>query len=183
MKDELRPIYSELKGLLFNAPSKGDIIYNEQKNIWEKFNLLVDQSKSISKDEYFETFRIVPTPSHGGGSHLYAQTYLSNLSGLVSRLHGSYFSDERDPLLPPDSSPKISQVNTQNVSQNIVIEFAMQLQTAANNAKTPEEKAFIEKIKDGLGTVDKFKDIILLIIRIASECKIPLERIGTLFGN
>ena len=183
MKDKIRPIYSELQGILHQAPEKDQSIYNEDKRLWEKFNELLDSLKTITNDGSYESSKLVPI--HGDGySYVSGQMYRTNISGLILKLHGTYFSDERPPFSGPEPA-NVTQTQfaaqSQNVSVEVAVQIGMDLQKALEKAETPEEKSFIEGLKSKIGTVKSYADFLLLVVSTAQAYGITLENIEKLF--
>lgn len=44
IKNKVRPIYSELQGMLSQAPKVDEYMYRDQKELWERFNYLLKQA-------------------------------------------------------------------------------------------------------------------------------------------
>ncbi len=180
MKDKIRPIYSELKGILSQAPDRGDILYDDKRDLWERFNKLVENLKIQAANEDFSDYILQPRHTEYG-EMLSVDTYRAKISGLISRLYGTYFADELEPFTGvPSSITNVSQ--NQNVSVQVYIELGMQIQSALDKAESPQEKSFIEGLKDKVSTVKSFIDFGLLMTSLSSQYGITPERIKTLFG-
>ena len=98
LKQKIRPIYSELQGYLSQAPNadKPEATIGD-KSLWEQYNRTVGEFSQISGKDY-RNFLIEPIQ----GSYkqfIRINTYRQKLGGIISRIHGEFFSDEPALLL------------------------------------------------------------------------------------
>jgi hypothetical protein len=100
MKDQIRPIYFELQGYLSQAPEreKGSIF---EKEVWIQHNQTIDELEKVTSKKY-DRYRIHPETVNWNGvarQTITTQAYRTILGGLISRLHGEYFPDEKSPII------------------------------------------------------------------------------------
>jgi len=185
MKNKIRPIYSELQGMLSQAPNeKTNNLGSSDDELWNRFNALVNKLEEETKDDSFKDFIINPKLSDWGNGrtspYVTVVTYRGKISGLISRLHGTYFVDEPAPF---SGQPGVVVSQTQNVSVEILIQLGADLQKALDKTETPEEKTFIEAVKDKVGTVKSYIDFLLLVTSMAQQYGVTLDKIKHLFGQ
>lgn len=99
MKDSIRPIYFELQGYLSQAPGREKGLIFE-KETWIQYNQSVDELEKITSKDY-NRYRIRPDATNWNGTmrqNITTQAYRTMLGGLISRLHGEYFPDEKSPI-------------------------------------------------------------------------------------
>ncbi len=121
-KEDIKPIYAEFRGYLSEAPSGGKIDSIYDADLWEQVNQAIDELNRISGEDY-NRFKITPQRTqHGIRLSVEKDTYRGKLGGLISRLHGEYFSNELSPL-GGEPSTVISQ--TQQQSQSFQIELLL----------------------------------------------------------
>lgn len=183
MQDKIRPIYSELKGILSQAPSSSGYLHNDRRILWERLNELIKNLLEITQDEQFNSLIIQPAFTGDGETTVTIDEYRTKVSGLISRLHGTYFAIEDEPFSGKPSTI-VSQTSTQsqNVSIQIYVELGMQIQKALEKADTPAEKSLVEKLKSQIMTVKSFVDFGLLLNSLASQYGISAERLKAIFG-
>lgn len=187
MRDKVRPIYSELQGILSQAPdNKGHSLSKSDSELWDRFNSLVDMLADTTKDESFKDFKITPQSQtwENGHNHVYVtvQTYRTKISSLISRLHGSYFSDEQAPF-SGQPGLAITNNNRQEVNVAVTIQLGIDLQKAMDSAKTQEEKGFIEAVMEKAATVRSYIEFLVLVLNLANQFGITPERVLALFKH
>ena len=114
MKEQVRPIYSELQGYLSQAPARDKGLIFEA-SIWEQHNQTIDELNTVTGKNY-DRYKVEVRSIDWNRTMrrvIDSQSYRIKLGGLVSRLHGEYFSDE-----PPPFSGMPSTVITQHQIQN-----------------------------------------------------------------
>ena len=105
------------------------------------------------------------------GSFVRMFEYRARLGGLISRLHGEYFSDEQPPFSGMPSTV-IQQTQNQNQTQSISILLEIQEKIISEIPKHEEgskERTFLEKVKSILPSIKTVTDIISSILKIGSE--------------
>lgn len=181
MKSKIKPIYGELKGVLSEAPKGGQLLHEPYHSLWERFNKLVGKLKEITEDEDYISYQLKPRHMENWGWCVESDEYRAKVNSLITRLHATYFDQEPEPFSGiPTNVTNVSQ--SQNVSVQVYVELGMQLQAATKKAETPQEKSFIEGLKDKISTVKSFVDFGLLMATLANQYGITPERIKTLFG-
>lgn len=178
--EKIRPIYSELQGMLSQAPDNLNVLHESEESLWVRFNELVNKLASVTDDETYNEFKLKPEINDGYIS-LSVTTYRGRLSGLVSRLHGTYFTKENAPF---SGSPQtvISQQANQSVNLQMYIQLGISLENARSKAETTEEKNFINNVMAGIETVKSFMEFLLLVLNTAAQFGIPTERLRELFS-
>ena len=171
MKDKIRPIYFELQGYLSQAPEKGGLIFDNQ--LWIQYNQTIDELEKITSKKYDryiihpETKDFLKEPKQV----IAIQVYRTILGGLISRLHGEYFSDEQPPFSGmPTTIINATQSQNQSQSVGMLLEIQERVISEIPNHK-PEtgERKFLEKVKSMLPSIKTGTDILSSILKIGSE--------------
>ncbi|OHB60659.1 MAG: hypothetical protein A2167_04585 [Planctomycetes bacterium RBG_13_46_10] len=182
-KEKIRPIYHELQGYLSQAPDeKGarDVIYDSA--YWEQYNSTIDELNNISGNNY-DRFKISPVQGQAG-LRVVICTYRSKLSGLISRLHGEFFSDEPAPF---SEMPTTVISQSQQQSQSFQIQMLLEIQSKIDE-KLPKfdegtkERKFLEKVKSSLASIRNIAGLISLLLKVAKECGLSIEDLRNLFN-
>lgn len=181
-KEDIRPIYQELQGYLSQAPG-GDkirIIYDD--NLWEQVNQAIDELNSISGEDY-NRFKMhtkqIRQGREGTCNVVDVGTYRAKLGGLISRLHGQYFSDE---VAPFSSMPSTVITQTQQQSQSIqvqmLLEFRDKITEKIDQLDAGDNKRkFLEKVKGALASVRDYAGLIALYVTTAQEFGLTLKEL------
>jgi len=120
-KEDIRPTYAELQGYLSQAPSEEKSGPIRDANLWNQVNETIDELNRISGEDY-DRFKITPQRyEHNRIPYLDKDTYRSKLGGLISRLHGIYFSDEVAPFSGIPSTVIIKSQKSKDKSQKLVV--------------------------------------------------------------
>ncbi len=96
--ENIRPIYTELQGYLSQAPNKDKVSTIYDANLWEHVNHAIDELGIASEEDYGHFKMIAQRSGQRRIPSLNVDTYRTKLGGLISRLHGKYFSDEPGPF-------------------------------------------------------------------------------------
>lgn len=178
MKDKVKPLYSELQGYLSQAPNREG--YFHTKEVWEQFNGVVNELNNTTGKDY-SRFKI--TPSGHEEPYTTVGEYRSKLSGLISRLHGEYFSDEAPPF---SGSPTtvVTQTQTQQQSAHVVmlLEIQSKIDKKLSKVDEGEEKDFLQTLKSKLGYVKDTAELIKLIVTTAQSFGVSLDKLGQIFS-
>lgn len=182
-KEDIRPIYEELQGYLSQAPEEAKIRLIDDKNLWEQTNQTIDELSRISGEDYN---RFKMTPRRIGSSvrlTVDVGTYRTKLSGLISRLHAEYFSDEPAPFSEMPST-FISQVQQQ--SQSFQVQLLLEIQSKIDeklHELEPEDKkrGFLEKVKGALTSVHNTSELVTLLLAMAQEFGLTIKELWELF--
>lgn len=185
MKEQIRPIYSELQGYLSQAPARDKGLIFES-SIWEQHNQAIDELNTVTGKDY-DRFKLELRSIDWNGTMrrvIDSQSYRMKLSGLISRLHAEYFFDE-----PPPFSDIPSTVITQNQIQNqtTYIQILLDIQSKIDEKlqeykEGSKEKTFLEKIKNSLSKVSNIVELIGLILRTGKEFDLTIEQILKMFS-
>lgn len=178
-KEKIRTSYSELQGLLSQAPpvkDKNGVYRSVSNEVLDHLHHVIDELNSVSKEDY-SRFKM-----RTGGWTDYL-LYRTKLSGLISRLHGEYFSDEPAPFSGMPSTV-ISQ--TQQQSQSFQIQMLLEIQSKIDeklHELEPEDKkrGFLEKVKGALSSVNNAAGLIALILSTGQQFDLTIKELLELF--
>jgi len=178
IKNEVRPIYSELQGMLSQAPKVDGYMYRDQKELWERFNYLLKKLQEITKDEEYPNLQIEPRVDENE-LIVTASEYRGKVSGLISRLHGTYFYSE---VAPFSGAPAqvISQIQNQHQSTQIVMLLEVQDRINQQIPKFEEgskERGFLESIKSKLSTIKDAIEFAKLVVVTAKTFGLDIDKI------
>jgi hypothetical protein len=182
MKDKVRPIYHELQGYLSQAPREGYAIF--KRSTWEQINQRIGELKDITKKDYdgYKMKELETTQS--GQQCMGSEDYRANLAGLISRLHGEYFSDQPPPFAGMPST-MITQQQTQDQTTHVQILLDIQSKIDEKLSECPDgstEKTFLEKVKASLSGVGNVTGLLSLISKTAEEVGLSVEQLSKLFS-
>jgi hypothetical protein len=189
-KEEIRPIYAELRGRLLEAPNDKQSPLTNDSSLWEHHNQLVDELIQVTQGAYSK-YRIAPRGPDELYYHPYVHiaTYRSMLSGLVGRLHADFFSDEPSPFA---GTPGMIISQTQQQSQTVHIQMIMEIQEQLIRSETrftegSKERGFIDKakrfLKSAASGVTSAAQLMLLLLNVAKECGLSVEDMQRVFGG
>ncbi|MBU1046874.1 hypothetical protein KKH36_03805 [Patescibacteria group bacterium] len=184
MKEKIRPIYSELQGYLSQAPEPipGRETTSNGVEIVEQLNSSIEELEEISGDDYSRYKENIKITKSGSTRYFDLLSYRSSLGGLISRLHGKYFSDENPPF-----SGMPSTVINQNQSQITYVQVLLEMQSKIDS-KIPEyeegtrERSFLEKVKSSLSGISDINSLVVLILKTAKDLGLTLEQIFSIFS-
>ncbi len=179
-KEKIRPLYSELQGLLSQAPKElrgAGIVDNAvHATILNHFNNVIEELNNVSGKNYKRFMTKT-------GEHTFPSIYRSKLGGLISRLHAEYFSVEQAPLSETPSTV-ISQ--TQKQSQSFQVQLLLEIQSKIDEKLQelePEDKkrGFLEKVKGALTSVRNTAELIALILSTGQQFDLTIKELLELF--
>lgn len=112
------------------------------------------------------------------------QSYRIKLSGLISRLHGKYFSDEHPPF---SSMPSMVITQHQVQNQAAYIQILLDIQSKIDDKlreykEDSKEKTFLEKVKSSLSGVGNIIELLCLILKIGNEIGLTIGQILKIFS-
>ena len=112
------------------------------------------------------------------------QSYRTKLSGLISRLHGEYFSNEQPPFSEmPNTVITQNQMQSQNIFVQVLLEFQSKIDEKLNEYKEDsKEKSFLEKLKSSLSSTSNIFDLLKLTLKIGTEIGLTMNQIIKLFS-
>ncbi len=185
MKNQIRPLYSEFQGYLSQAPTSSGssrTIYDE--DMWNQYN---DALKLLSKvaEKDYDRFIISPKPSSRSSSHLYVPTdiYRQKIGGLISNLHGEYFSDEPSPFSGMPSTV-ITQTQQQSMTIQLVLDIQSKIDELLPNLDAGSKKQqFLEKFKSILSSVLNVNDLIGKCMKLAHEFDLNVQDILSMWSG
>jgi len=183
-KEKIRPIYSELQGYLSQAPNNEQYYTLYSPKVWGLVNQGIDELISVSGEDY-DRFKIVSkTGRQEGQECVELDTYRTSLGGLISRLHGKYFSDEPAPFSGMPSTV-ISQTQQQNQSVHVQMLLEVQSkidQKLAESAEGTKERTFLQKVKNSLSSIKDVAGLITHLMNMAKECGLSVDDLKNLFS-
>ncbi len=188
MKDQIRPIYSELQGYLSQAPeatSSRERIYNDTSLV-NQLNSSIQKLEQLTKKDYSRYKERVQTTEWNRGTRQFFDllSYRSKLGGLISRLYGEYFSDELAPFSGMPSTI-INQYQSQNQTTHvqILLDFQSKIDEKIKNyTDGSKEKTFLEKIKRALSKVGNVTDLLTLILKTGKDISLTLDDVFKMFS-
>jgi hypothetical protein len=180
--EQIKPIYGELIGYLSQAPNPEKVSVTRQSQIWEQYHSTIDELNEISEKDY-NRFKI-DIVNQSDSSYIDISVYRNKLSGLISRLHGEYFSNEPAPFSGMPTTV-VSQIQEQ--SQSLQVQMLLEVQSKideklSNLDKSKiKEKGFLEKVKISLSSVRSVAQLIWLLLSTAKDCGLSLDELKELF--
>lgn len=180
-------LYSSFIALYQEAP-KGATGSFSDKGIWEHYHSLIDQLNQATGLDFNDCKILVSSANHNNRTHWYAnpREYCSKLNDLISRLHTQFFNSEPHPTAPqqvPLLQQTISNKAEANVYLSLMLQLNNQLHSAKEQAKTDDEKRFIDTLIQKVGKVKSYIEFLILVANTAKQFGIGLDRIVTLFGG
>ncbi len=189
--DKIKLLYGSFISLYREAPENLNNNFSDRQ-VWEHYHKLIDQLNVASKLDFNDCKIEISSQDHGS-NYLYwyanAREYRSKLNDLLSRLHTLYFSNDPHPTAPLQSGPFLQQNISNkaeaeaNVQVSIMLNLNNQLHKAKENAKTEEEKGFVDSLIQKIDKIKNYIEFLLLVINTAKQFGISIDRIATLFGN
>lgn len=181
-KEKIRPIYAFLQGCLSQAPDMNKYPLIQTPNVWKLVNLKIDNLKTAS-GENFSEFKLIPNRSSYSTESLETDIYRTTLGGLISELHGKYFSDEPAPF---SGMPSTINIQTQQQSQAVYVQMLLEFQSKVDeqlSSLEPGDKkhTFLKKVKGALASVKDYAGLISLIITTAQKVGLTIEELSVLF--
>ncbi|MEX0931219.1 MAG: hypothetical protein WDZ88_00550 [Candidatus Paceibacterota bacterium] len=184
-KKKIRPVYSELQGYLNQAPGVGEhgSSTTRDETLWKQLNSTIDELNVVS-DLNFDKFKV--TGIKNGQSYYYINVseYRTKLGGLITRLHGTYFSDEPAPFYGmPSTTITVSNQQEQSQHQTMLVELHSVIDKKLASLPEGKEKSFLGSLKEGLGTVKDFASLMMLISTLGQKYGIGMEQLASLLGH
>ena len=135
-------------------------------------NTAIDLLNTASGKNY-DRFKLSLLPGINGGSFVRLTAYKQKLAGLISYLHGEYFYDEPPPFSGMPSTVvthNLSQQQTQQQSMTVtLLDIQSKIDQKLLSTKDEKEKSFLQKLKDGLQTVNSVIQLIQLILKLVHQ--------------
>lgn len=169
MKEKIRPVYLELQGYLNQLSQLGDKSSIRTRATWDNYHSAISELNSIAGCNY-DKFKLLIDVSPGNFGQSYNYVDLTNfkfqLGGLIMKLYGKYFFEERNPL---DGTPSTVINTTQNQSQSVQLEIVFEMTELITqkldkyNKDTPERN-FLEQVKEGVKAGKSITELINFIL-------------------
>ncbi len=183
-KAEIRPDYTTLQGYLSQLHKKEGIlgnVYDETASEYQKqLKVIIDRLTVLTGNDYSEF--IVPmqgvrNPHSTARQMIEMEVYAFKMSGLILRLYGQFFYDERNPL---DGTPSTvinsNQSQSQQVDIKLLLDVSSKIDEKLKQTKDPTEKSFLSKMKEGLTAVGSYADLISLATKTATTVGLTLDK-------
>ncbi|OHA04241.1 MAG: hypothetical protein A3J58_01075 [Candidatus Sungbacteria bacterium RIFCSPHIGHO2_02_FULL_52_23] len=185
VKNQIRPIYGELRGYLSVAPERENIYNETATNLSRQVNSTIDELNLVS-DKNYDKFKVHTNHQQLNGSYrtvLQSLDYRTKLSGLISKLQGEFFSDEQTLPTGPSTVIHTTQNQSQNQQQSVVVDLAMLVaeKRVAYPSGTPERN-FLDKLGEALKASKGIQEILQSIFSIATSTGIGFEALKKIFG-
>ena len=184
MKEKIRPLYSEFQGYLSQAPTSSkttDSIFDEV--MWNQYN---DALKLLCNETGKDYTRFIidnKASKHGAVSYVRVDTYRQKLGGLISNLHGEYFSDEMPPFSGMPSTV-ITQTQQQTMSVQLILDIQTKIDKLLPNVEAGSKKQkFLEKFKSILSSVSNVNDLIGKCMKLAHENGLNVQDMVSLWSG
>jgi hypothetical protein len=183
-KIELRPDYTTLQGYLSQIQKKQGnlgVEYDEVAIEYQKqLKKIIDRLTAVTGNEYSE-FEVplygVNNPHSSCRQKMEMDIYAFKMSGLILRLYGQFFYDERNPL---DGTPSTVITSNQNQSQQVdvrlVLDVSNKIDEKLKITENEIEKSFLQKMKGGIENVKNYADLIKLVTSTATEVGLAVEK-------
>lgn len=184
-KKSIRPVYSELQGYLNQSPNVGEhgIATTKDQTLWTQLNSTVDELNEVSGAD-FSKFKITGIRQGQLGPYINVSEYRTKLGGLITRLHGTYFSDEPAPFYGmPSTTITVSNQQEQSQHQTMILELQSIVDRKLAGLPEGKEKSFLGSLKEGLVTVKDFASLMILISTLGQKYGIGIEQLASLLGN
>ena len=96
MKEKIRPLYLELQGYL-DQLTKAGVALIRTEGTWDNYHSAIDEINDITHDNY-NKFKLKIKQLHNGDSYVDSDNFRIQIGGLILKLYGKHFSDEKNPL-------------------------------------------------------------------------------------
>ncbi len=183
IKQKVQPIYKQLQGYLGQAPTAEKGYYEYNSFYWTTLNNCIEQLNKITGDDYSQ-FQVTVIPmQEGDDEKIERNEYRMQINGLIMYLKGTYFPEESDPF---GGNPLVSVNQSQNVQVTMLLEFTTLIDKVlyGENGKNlkPEEKTFLEKVKNELPSVKTAAELLATVIKMAKDSGLDIHAVAKLFG-
>lgn len=182
-KQKIRPLYSQLQGYLSQGPNAdGKTSVISDPDFWNHYNKTIDELNDISGNNY-DHLEVQPIRGQAA-SWVPIQTYRSKLGGLISRLHGQFFSDEPAPF---GSMPSTIIRQSQQQTQSFQIQMLLEIQSTIDEKirqfeKGSKEQTFLQKVKSSLASIANITQLVALLLKVGHEVGLTIEQIAKIFS-
>lgn len=183
-KKKIRPLYNELQGYLSQAPKNvGANDWFPTNSQWEYVNRAIDRLNTVTGKNY-DHFKIAQEIGKQSREpyEVYVSTFKGKLGGLISYLHGEYFSDEPSPF---DGVPStvITQYQNQQQSVNVLIlEMQRKIDEKLPTTEDEKEKGFLKRLQGVLPTVTTGIGLVKSVFDLAAQMGLDPHQISRLFS-
>lgn len=183
-KAEIRPDYTTLQGYLSQLHKKEGVLgnaYDETASEYQKqLKVIIDRLTALTGNDYSEfgvQMQGVRNPHSTARQVIEMEVYAFKMSGLILRLYGQFFYDERNPL---DGTPSTvinsNQSQSQQVDIKLLLDVSSRIDEKLKKTEDPTEKSFLSKMKEGLTAVSSYADLISLATKTATTVGLTLDK-------
>ena len=172
-KEQVRPLYGQLQGLLKGLPNRDGYFRGEES--WLLYHQVIEELNNITGKDY-NLFK-VKTDGVGQGASVDLEAYRTQVSSLISRLQGEFFHEEPADGSTPSTIINQNQTSTQNQSTNIQIALDIQGRVSEkieDHKEGSQERSFLEKLKGKLNGVNGFFGALKVILDTAKDYGLTL---------
>lgn len=178
---KIKIIYEELLGYMSQIPSSKDSPYLHGQNIWAPYEDKLVQLEEIL-GQNLSSYRLA-LDHEWDPPRISTIEYRTKMNGLIMRLRAEHFPDLDAPF---SGSPRmvVNQSQNPSVQVSILLEIQSTIDKQLYDQKTTaDEKSFLKKVKDSLGTVRDVASLVALIAKTAADFGISPETIFKLFSK
>lgn len=177
-KEKVRPIYEELKGYLKDFPTS---FSQENSFYWTSVDKCIDRLKELTNEDYSRFRLTVKRDGRSVGEYILRDEYKAKVNGLIGSLKGTFFNDE-DTL--GNSLISVSQIQNVHVTMLLEVNTMIDKQLFGENANSlkPEERSFLQKVKDQLPTIKTAAELLALVVKTAQESGLDIHTVAKAFG-
>lgn len=172
----IRPIYTELQGILTQMPEAGfsKVVFLSKEDVQPIFDS-IEELISVANESVYD--RYCPVQTQNGYN---SREIRIKLSALILRLYGQYFPTEPQPF---SGQPAISvnqyQTQKQELTASFVYIINYKLDQAIEQSEKKEDKKLFEKIKQAIQVAKDVKEVAQIMASVAASLKMA-ERIPEL---
>lgn len=185
-KKEIKPIYTELKGLLSQIPSVESNDPDKPSFSLSQlsyFEAIVEKIEKILPDNDFSRFKVDRINYYGHKDGFSISEFRQKVSGLIMLLYGNYFEHENEPFSgQPSTIISQNQQQSQSAYIQILLDFQSMIEEKMPNfEKNSKEATFLEKLKNSLSSVKDINQLILTIMTLGSSLGLTIDQILNIF--
>jgi hypothetical protein len=179
-KEEIKPIYRELKGLLSQVSDCSESSIDSPDDILRYYHSVIDELNQKSDKDY-SRFRVI-IQRNNFRQYIKTIDYKTKLAGLIARLQAEYFPEEPENFSQSPNTIINQQQNQFQSTTIMLLDFQSKIDEKIHKLEEgSKERTFLEKIKESLKTTTNITGLIINIFRIAKELGFSAEKISEIF--
>ena len=179
-KEKIRPLYAEFQGYLSQAPLSKVASYEPiyDPSLIDHYHATIKLLTSVAEEDY-SRFCVQPPE---GEKWVHIVTYRQQLGGLISYLHGKYFTNEPAPF-----SGGPSTIITQSQQQSQFIQMVLDVQSKIDEqmphfSDGSKEKGFLQKLKSSLSSISNVTQLLNQLFKLAKEFGLNIDSASKIFS-